>query len=99
MTRNIRMPMLPPALDVRRETKSWNASMGLPLVYRKQPTIMPRNKDEYTSLVIKARTMAATGGSKDATMLHVALGKCCCHQDTYKCENDQQELAEPFHTW
>ena len=41
---------------------------GLPLVYRKQPTIMPRNKDEYTSLVIKARTMAATGGSKDATV-------------------------------
>ena len=47
--------------------------MGLPLVYRKQPTIMPRNKDEYTSLVIKARTMAATGGSKDATVPQTKL--------------------------
>ena len=29
--------------------------------------MMPRNRDEYTSLVIRARTIATTGGSRDQT--------------------------------
>ena len=45
------------------------------------------------------REQGCDGAPDKAGMLHVALGKCCCHQDTCKRENDQQELAEPFHTW
>ena len=39
------------------------------LEYSRPPTRMPMNREEYTSLVIRARAMAMTGGSRDRAVL------------------------------
>ena len=47
---------------------SWNAWSTVPsklkLEYSSPPIRMPINREEYTSLVIRARAMAITGGSR-----------------------------------
>ena len=46
---------------------TWNtvasALIGLPLVKNIAPTKIPRNKDTYTCLVIRARTIATIAGT------------------------------------
>ena len=44
------------------------------LEYSSPPTKMPRNSELYTSLVISARAMAMTGGSRDQKLLKKRLG-------------------------
>ena len=42
-----------------------NISSKLPLAYSKAPIAIPTNREEYTSLVINAKPIAITGGSRE----------------------------------
>ena len=73
-TRNTRIPTFQLSASlVTMPPSSWKnmvfiISSRLPLLYSSAPVRMPINRDEYASLVIRARAMATTGGSSDHTV-------------------------------
>ena len=69
-TRNTMMAMLPASETVvtipLSPSTSWTTvSQGWKLLTSSAPTRQPRNREEYTSLEIRASTMATMGGSRD----------------------------------
>ena len=70
MTRNTMMAMLPESetvvtIPLSPSTSCTSVSQGAKLLTSRAPTRQPRNREEYTSLLIRASTMATMGGSRD----------------------------------
>ena len=64
-TRNRKMPALPAMASIMPLLMMVSSvSTGAKLDWNSAPTRMPINRDEYASLVIRARTMATTGGTR-----------------------------------
>ena len=64
------MAMLPESdtvvtMPLSPSTSCTSVSQGRKLLTSRAPTRQPRNREEYTSLLIRASTMATMGGSRD----------------------------------
>ena len=69
-TRKTMMAMLPESATVvtiplSPSTSCTSVFQGWKLLTSRAPTRQPRNREEYTSLLIRASTMATMGGSRD----------------------------------
>ena len=64
-TRNKKMPALPSMADTSPSlTMVSRVATGAKLHWNSAPTRMPMKREEYASLVIRARTMATMGGTR-----------------------------------